>query len=528
MKITTLKKLLLSITFCVIIVMASSAATTENSCLLKIIAANDLARTASIYVDDKLAGTLESGELVVFDMDVGPHLITLDGELLEMHTLEVFFQNTFEAKQLELNANPAKRAVRIISEPSSAAIRLDNGWLEQTTPWQIILDVGKTYEIELFKELYGGKAQSLYIPNKGEVIILDIEIPEADPPLKPRLTYPIDKSVFPDEIVVELVWESLDNPLQYELEFDGKVYTTSFSNARFYNLERGKTYSWRVTAVNKYGMRTTSERYSFTIQENRGPEIAFVYPQNDSDDVFAEELILKWEVTDADGDSITCDVYFGDEPGSLEIVKSHTTSNEYIVKELERGKTYYWKIVSTDSYGEVGESLVYTFVTMANRPPIEPFNIIPQDGKDNLPECVTLEWDCTDPDNDNLTYAVYLGADKDSMKQMGETTNKKFALNDLARGTTYYWKIVVFDSFGAKTEGPINSFNSIANISPVIDSNPEVLLRETDRAVFADLKWFCEDPDDKLLLYDVYFGVDTEPSLILADCDQTTLIKENL
>ena len=145
--------------FGLLIVSASMVFATEGSCMLKIIAANDLARTASIYVDDKLAGTLESGELVVFDMDVGPHLITLDGELLEMHTLEVFFQNTFEAKQLELNANPAKRAVRIISEPSSAAIRLDNGWLEQTTPWQIILDVGKTYEIELFKELYGGKAQ---------------------------------------------------------------------------------------------------------------------------------------------------------------------------------------------------------------------------------------------------------------------------------------------------------------------------------------------------------------------------------
>ncbi|RAM58128.1 hypothetical protein DS65_00765 [Mesotoga sp. SC_4PWL113PWK15] len=350
MKSTMLKKLSFLILFSVITVTTSLAATNESSCFLKIVAANDLAKTASVYIDGKLEGTLESGELTIFDLDVGNHLITLDGELIEKYELEVVFQSTYESKRIDLEANPGKRAVRITSEPSNAAIRIDKEWLEQTTPWQIILDVGKTYEIELFKELYGGKTQSLYIPDKGEIIILDVEIPKADPPLKPRPTYPIDKSVCPDEIVVELVWESLDNPLQYELQFDGKVYTTSFSNARFYKLERGKTYSWRVTAVNKYGMRTTSERYSFTVQENRGPEIAFVYPQNDSDDVFAEELILKWEVTDADGDSITCDVYFGDKPDSLEPVKSHTTSNEYIVKELQRGKPYYWKIVATGSY----------------------------------------------------------------------------------------------------------------------------------------------------------------------------------
>ncbi len=64
-------------------------------------------------------------------------------------------------------------------------------------------------------------------------------------------------------------------------------------------------------------------------QENRGPRF-IVYPQNDSDDVFCGRAILKWEVTDADGDSITCDVYFGDEPGSFansEIVHAHFETN---------------------------------------------------------------------------------------------------------------------------------------------------------------------------------------------------------
>ncbi len=117
-----------------------------------------------------------------------------------------------------------------------------------------------------------------------------------------------------------------------------------------------------------------------------------------------------------------------------------------------------------------------------------------------MPESVTLEWDCTDPDNDNLTLCSISGSEAD-----GRDHQQEIALNDLARGTTYYWSKRM-DSSGAKTEGPINSFNSIANISPRLIQPRSIAQRNRSSRICGP--WFCEDPD--MLRYkDVFY--DTEP-----------------
>jgi len=457
MKNRVLIRLFLSIVF---IVATSTAIANEGNCLLKIVAANDLAKTASVYINDKLEGTLESGELTIFDLDVGNHIITLDGELIEKHELEVVFQSTYESKRVDLEANPGKRAVRITSEPSNAAIRIDNEWLEQKTPWQITLEVGRTYEIELFKELHGSKTQSLLVPRKGEIIFLHAEIPKADPPKKPFLLYPEDKSVHLEERVVELTWESLDDSLQFEIEFDGKVHTTSNNIARFYSLERGKTYFWRVTAVNRYGMKTTSEQYSFTMQPNRLPEITSVYPQNESSDVFADVITLTWEVTDADGDRVTHDVYFGDSFDSLVKVRSNSTLNEFKLQELERGKTYYWKIVATDSFGAVMESSINAFSTKPNIPPvIDDYAeiLLEETDRDVSAE---LKWFSVDPDNDHLVYDVYFGTDKEPSLLLVNYEQSTLLKTNLDFDTTYYWQIIEKDEHGGISKGPLWEFTT--------------------------------------------------------------------
>ena len=44
----------------------------------------------------------------------------------------------------------------------------------------------------------------------------------------------------------------------------------------------------------------------------------------------------------------------------------------------------------------------------------------------------------------------------------------------------------------------------------------------------AQLQWFSVDPDNDHLVYDVYFGTDKEPSLLLVNYEQSTLLKTNL
>jgi uncharacterized protein YlxW (UPF0749 family) len=346
----------------VVVVSISTAIANEGNCLLKIVAANDLAKTASVYIDGKLEGTLESGELTIFDLDVGNHIITLDGELIEKHELEVVFQSTYESKRIDLEANPGKRAVRITSEPSNALIRIDNEWLEQKTPWQIILEAGKTYEIELSIERHGNKIEALEILEKGGILVLDITIPEATSPQEPRLINPSDGATDLTAGEVNLEWESFDSGLEFEVEFNGEVHKTQNTVFPVELYERGREYTWKVTAINEFAKRSSSERFSFTTVPNAPPdEPSYLFPGNATDN-YPDALILQWECKDPDEDSLTYDVTLGI-GDDLTVEETGILSTKLLVSELKTGTQYFWKVIAKDDFGGIAEGPLWTFST---------------------------------------------------------------------------------------------------------------------------------------------------------------------
>lgn len=346
----------------VVVVSISTAIANEGSCLLKIFAANDLAKTASIYLDGKLEGTLESGQLTVFDLDIGPHKVTLDGQIIEKQEYEVTFQHAYESVRIDLGANPAKRAVRIISKPSNALIRIDDEWLEQKTPWQIILEAGKTYEIELLIERHGNKVEALEILEKGGILLLDIAIPEALSPQEPRLINPSDGATDLTAGEVTLEWESSDSGLEFEVEFNGEVHKTQNTVFPVELHERGREYTWKVTAINEFGKRSSSEEFSFTTVPNTPPnKPSYLFPGNATDN-YPDALILQWECEDPDGDSLTYDVILGI-GDDLTVEETGILSTKLLVSELKTGTQYFWKVIAKDDFGGVAEGPLWTFST---------------------------------------------------------------------------------------------------------------------------------------------------------------------
>ncbi|GEM_PF-6493048 len=346
----------------VVVVSISTAIANEGNCLLKIVAANDLAKTASIYVNGKLEGTLESGQLTVFDLDVGTHKVTLDGQIIEKQEYEATFQHAYESVRIDLGAHPAKRAVRIISKPSDALIRIDDEWLEQKTPWQIILEAGKTYEIELLIERHGNKIEALEILEKGGILILDITIPEATSPQEPRLISPSNGATDLTAGEVNLEWESFDSGLEFEVEFNGEVYKTQNTVFPVELHERGREYTWKVTAINEFGKRSSSEEFSFTTVPNAPPnKPSYLFPGNATDN-YPDALILQWECEDPDGDSLTYDVILGI-GDDLIVEETGILSTKLLVSELKTGKQYFWKVIAKDDFGGVAEGPLWTFST---------------------------------------------------------------------------------------------------------------------------------------------------------------------
>jgi uncharacterized protein (TIGR02145 family) len=70
-------------------------------------------------------------------------------------------------------------------------------------------------------------------------------------------------------------------------------------------------------------------------------------------------------------------------------------------------------------------------------------------------------WSCTDPENDSLTFDIYLGTATDPPLLTSDITTNSYDPGLLNNGVTYYWKIAAKDDHENITVGPIWSFTTV-------------------------------------------------------------------
>ena len=101
-----------------------------------------------------------------------------------------------------------------------------------------------------------------------------------------------------------------------------------------------------------------------------------------------------------------------------------------------------------------------------NIPPFIPSNPNPQHGATGVDEEIDLSWTCGDPNNDIVTYEVYIGkTNPPPLKAIGVTScyYDPGRLDDL---TTYYWRVNAIDIYGASSLGPIWQFTTVYENDP--------------------------------------------------------------
>ena len=173
---------------------------------------------------------------------------------------------------------------------------------------------------------------------------------------------------------------------------------------------------------------------------------------------------LSWSGGDPDGDNVTYDVYFGEDPFNLLLVAQYINVTWYQIPFLLYFlTTYYWKVDAEDEHGLKTSGPIWNFKTEKNLPPYPPRQPYPKDGEPYAPQNVTLCWIGGDPNEcDIVTYDLYFDDvyPPINLRSWNQTENCWPVPFELPLYVTYYWKVVAWDSGGLFTEGPIWTFST--------------------------------------------------------------------
>jgi len=125
----------------------------------------------------------------------------------------------------------------------------------------------------------------------------------------------------------------------------------------------------------------------------------------------------------------------------------------------------------TISDGNGGTDTATIFLTVeplaVNHPPNQPDHPVPDDGAINISINADLGWSGGDPDpGDTAVYTVYFGPTMTPPVVSANQSFTTFNLGTLAYDTTYYWRIIAWDTHGASTQGPLWRFTTQQHIIP--------------------------------------------------------------
>ena len=199
------------------------------------------------------------------------------------------------------------------------------------------------------------------------------------------------------------------------------------------DLDFGKTYHWRVDAIDEAGTVHKGTTWQFTTTDGKATGSA----PADKGEKVASNATLTWKPGLAAASST---VYLGSDPEKLSSVAT-TASGSFTPKNLELGKTYYWRVdgASVAWKQSPWKGNVWSFTVDSGKAT----NPMPIDLAQWKPTKATLSWDAARTATAHTVYIsdkledVEKGVKAVSKAQKGTT----YAAANLKEATTYYWRV---------------------------------------------------------------------------------------
>lgn len=240
---------------------------------------------------------------------------------------------------------------------------------------------------------------------------------------------------------------------------------------------------------------------------------------------------LNWECNETSILNPSYDVLFSKNHtlNDSDIIGFNITDKSFNIETLDYQTMYYWQIRVKDANGNTKTGPIWQFTTGSNLAPNKPTNQNPTNDSTNRPKNQEISWDCTDPDEDSLSYDIYFGLSNPPTKKKANHTNTTYNPGLLSYGDTYYWKIVAWDEHNHSRKGDVWHFTiSENNFNPVIPTNPDPEDDESSANIDIELNWNGGDQDGDNVYYDVYLGTNSSPSLEKENISSTSYTPNTL
>ena len=275
--------------------------------------------------------------------------------------------------------------------------------------------------------------------------------------------------------------------------------------------------------------------------------------QDGTPDMSAE---FDWDAPTSGGSVSSYDFYLSDptssDPTQLILIGS-VNSVGANVTGLTYGDTYYWMVVAKNASGNAVGSSTWTFTTEndPNALPNAAINPTPINGATNIPlynttingqptTGLTLQWDEATTGGVVDAFKFFIGQDPNNLSQLSDRTNTSANIGNIQYSTTYYWRIVPYNSNGDATnvitwsfttEANPNSIGLATNPTPADDATNVEFIQTTNPngnpAEGINLSWY-QPANSVVTGYDIYLGPTPNTMAAIGNTTSTSFTAFNL
>ncbi len=287
--------------------------------------------------------------------------------------------------------------------------------------------------------------------NMGESAVGTVTTgPDNEPPI---ITNVNETDITSSSVVINWTTDEIsDSKVEYGADITYGNEETNSSDVKNHSLQlngltTGNTYFYRVVSKDPDNNEKASNNYQITIVDTSVPELSNVAVS----DITTSAATISWDTNEPANTQVEYGIT--NSYGSMTTLDaSYITSHTVPLSGLQRDVTYYYRIITRDPAGWVGE-YEGTFFNDINPPVISDVEHADLDTSS-----VTVTWTTDEPSTSQVEYGTTIGYGSSTILDGTLTTNHSVGITGLSPNTTYNYRARSVDAHGNEAASSNSSF----------------------------------------------------------------------